>query len=162
MPFETDYMRTFDKLKDELKDLVKSTPSINVRNDGTRTKYNYNGRCIFEKECELACRGTIFHDGFLVTAPRKFFTSNIEGLGQLYNMTGKTLQKTLKDAEEEGWQSFLMNKYDGSFIMIYADKDGFLHASTRGSLNNENPMNPVFDKEPKLEMEKKNILRGIS
>lgn len=129
MSFERDYMRAFDMLKDEVEHLVESTPSINVKKDGVGTKYNYNGKCTFDKEYELACRGTIFHDGLLVTAPRKFFTSNIEGMGQLYKMTGETLTETLKNAVKEGWEPLLMNKYDGSFIMIYSDKDDIFHAS---------------------------------
>jgi len=140
--YSSEYMNSF---------LKNDKNVIAIKEYGDQVKLNYRSHCTFKDTLHLACRGTILcldngRISNICTAPRKFFTSNNVGMGEFNVREGMSLTSFLKDAEDQGWKAKLVNKYDGSFIMIFSDKHGNLYSSTRGCLDPSNVIGSIADK----------------
>lgn len=83
---------------------------------GKRAKYNYNGKCKFNKEWHFATRGPTNVDGRMLWAPIKFFEDS--QTKDAFDMTADELIAWVKTTCNE---IIMCPKYDGCYINVWYD-----------------------------------------
>jgi len=110
-----------------------------IKKHNNLIKLNYAPNNSFSNPAHLACRGSMFTTKKnFACAPLKFFTVGLGGGDQFSACMGMNFTEYLKLLEKEEGVIYFTNKYDGSLILIFADLEGKISASTRGCIDSAN------------------------